>query len=200
MEILKHPTTAAALVGVLILIIALIRFKRISFNTKLIASIGVALALSIVLSFFKLYKLPFGGSVTLGSMVPIILVSLVYGPEVGFLTGLLYGIIDLILDPYILHPVQVLFDYPLPYMALGVAGYFKDKKLLGTIVAVFARFIFHYIAGITFWASTAPKGTSPYIYSLVYNGSFLSIDGLICLVIIAVIPIKQLYKVMTQNA
>lgn len=200
MEILKHPTTAAALIGVLILIIALIRFKRISFNTKLIASIGVALALSIVLSFFKLYKLPFGGSVTLGSMVPIILVSLVYGPEVGFLTGLLYGIIDLILDPYILHPVQVLFDYPLPYMALGVAGYFKDKKLLGTIVAVFARFIFHYIAGITFWASTAPKGTSPYIYSLVYNGSFLSIDGLICLVIIAVIPIKQLYKVMTQNA
>ena len=86
------------------------------------------MALATILDMFKLTKLPNGGSVTLGAMVPIILMALLYGPEVGFLTGFLYGLIKLILGPYILHPLQVLFDYPLPFMALGLAGYFKTTK------------------------------------------------------------------------
>jgi thiamine transporter len=165
----------------------------------MLAHIGIALALSTVLSIFKLYEFPAGGSITLGSMVPILLVAFFYGPEVGFLTGLLYGIISLILGPYILHPIQVLFDYPLPFMALGIAGYFKDKKIAGTVIAILARFIFHYISGIVFWASNAPKGMSPYLYSLIYNGSFLGIDGIICVAIIAVLPIKQLYNTINKN-
>ncbi|NEI39176.1 energy-coupled thiamine transporter ThiT, partial [Rhizobium leguminosarum] len=125
----------ATLVGVLILIAVLLKVKKIKFTTKLVAQVGVVLALSTVLSLFKIYKLPQGGSVTLGSMVPILLIAFFYGPEVGFLTGFLFGIIDLMLEPYLLHPIQVLFDYPLPYMALGFAGYFKNKKLLGTVTA-----------------------------------------------------------------
>lgn len=199
-EILKYPTSIAAIAGVLILVIILMRFKKIAFNTRVITHVGLALALSTVLAIFKLYELPAGGSVTLGSMVPIILIALFYGPELGFLTGLLYGVISLILSPFVLNPVQVLFDYPLPFMALGVAGYFRDKRVLGTIVAIFTRFIFHYIAGITFWASSAPKGTSPYLYSLIYNGSFLTIDGIICVIIIAVLPVSRLYKIVVQNA
>jgi thiamine transporter len=200
MELLNHPTSLAAIAGVLILIIVLLRFRKITFNTRIITHVGLALALSTVLAIFKLYELPAGGSITLGSMVPILLIAFFYGPEIGFLTGLLYGVISLILNPFVLSPVQVLFDYPLPFMALGVAGYFKDKKILGAIVAIFVRFIFHYIAGITFWASSAPKGTSPYLYSLIYNGSFLGIDGIICVAIIAVLPLRQLYKIMVKNA
>lgn len=199
MEISKHPTSAFTIIGVLILIIVLLKIKKINFTTKMLTHIGIALALSTVLSIFKLYELPAGGSITLGSMVPILLIAFFYGPEVGFLTGLLYGIISLILGPYILHPIQVLFDYPLPFMALGIAGYFKDKKIAGTVIAIFARFIFHYISGIIFWASNAPKGMSPYLYSFIYNGSFLGIDGIICVAIIAVLPIKQLYNTINKN-
>lgn len=200
MEIFNHPASLAAILGVLILAIALIKFKKITFNTRIITHVGLALGLSTVLAIFKLYELPAGGSITLGSMVPIILIALFYGPEIGFLTGLLYGVISLILNPYILHPIQVLFDYPLPFMALGAAGYFKDKKITGTIIAIFLRFVFHYISGIIFWASSAPKGTSPYLYSLIYNGSFLGIDGIICVAIIAALPVKQLYKIVSKNA
>lgn len=193
-EILKHPTSIITLIGVLILIFLFIRIKRIKISTKMTTQIGIALALSAVLQIFRLYHFPQGGSVTLGSLVPILIIALVYGPEVGFLTGFLHGIITLFLDPYILHPVQLLFDYPLPSMALGLAGYFRSKKVLGTIVAIFAKFIFHFISGVVFFGSFAPKGMSPVIYSLVVNGTFMLTDGIICVFLIAVLPISMLSK------
>lgn len=198
-EIGKHPSTIAGLIGVIILVVILLRTKKIKFTTKLIAQIGIVLALSTVLHVFKITELPNGGSITLGSMIPILLISIVYGPEVGFLTGFMEGLIVLILNPYILQPVQVIFDYPLPYMMLGLAGYFKGNKYLATVIATLARFVCHYISGVVFFASYAPKGMSPYIYSFVYNGSFLGIDLLICLGIMFLLPISQLTTMMKRN-
>lgn len=165
----------------------------------MVVQIGVALALATVLKIFRIYHFPQGGSVTLGSMIPILIMVFFYGSEVGFLTGFLYGIISLILGPYILHPVQVLFDYPLPFMAIGLAGYFRNNKILGTVVAVFARFICHFISGVVFFGSFAPKGMSTYLYSLTINGPFMAIEGGICIVIIAVLPIKQLYSIFNKH-
>lgn len=199
LEVFSNPTTIAALLGVILLIFVLIRVRKVKFTTKIITQIGIALALSTVLSFLKIYQLPQGGSVTLGAMVPILLIALFYGPEMGFLTGFLYGLISLMIDPYILHPVQVLFDYPLPFMALGIIGFFKNKWLLGTIIAVFARFLCHFISGVVFFASYAPKGTSPVIYSIIYNGSFLIIDAIICIIIMSILPIKRLYRIANNG-
>ncbi|MDF2503643.1 energy-coupled thiamine transporter ThiT [Clostridium sp.] len=193
-EILKHPTSIITLIGVLILIFAFIKIKKVKITTKMTTQIGIALALSAVLQIFRLYHFPQGGSVTLGSMVPILIIALVYGPEVGFLTGFLHGMITLFLDPYILHPIQLLFDYPLPSMALGLAGYFRYKKILGTIVAIFVKFLFHFTSGLVFFGSFAPSGMSPAIYSLVVNGSFMLTDGLICVFLIAILPIKMLSR------
>jgi thiamine transporter len=198
-EIISHPTSLFALLGLILLIIFVAKVKNIKFTTHLITQIGIALALATILKMFRLYQLPQGGSVTLGSMIPIILMALFYGPEVGFITGFLYGMITLILDPYILHPVQVLFDYPLPFIALGLAGYFKNNKLLATFVAVFARFLCHFISGVVFFGSFAPKGMSPAIYSLIMNGIFIGIEGTICLVIMAMLPVKQLSSMMTRK-
>ncbi|WPC42013.1 energy-coupled thiamine transporter ThiT [Clostridium sp. JS66] len=199
LEIVSHPTSLFALLALILFILFIAKVKNVKFNTHLITQIGIALALATILKIFRIYHLPQGGSVTLGSMIPIILMALLYGPEVGFITGFLYGIITLILDPYILQPVQVLFDYPLPFMALGLAGYFKNNKLLATFVAVFGRFICHFISGVVFFGSFAPKGMSPAVYSLMSNGIFLSIEGAICLVIIAALPIKQLSVMATKK-
>ena len=199
-EIFSHPVSLIALIGVIILIFVLLHTRKVKLDTKTIAYIGVALALSTILSLIKLYQFPQGGSVTLGAMVPILLMAFLYGPEVGFLTGFLYGIITLIIEPYILHPVQVLFDYPLPFMALGIAGYFKDKKLLGTIIAIFLRFVCHVISGVVFFAQYAPKGMSPLIYSIGYNGSYLGIDAIICIAIISVLPLKRIYYIINKKS
>lgn len=198
-EIVKHPLSLVALIGCVIILIVLIKAKRIEITTQLITRIGIALALATVLKVFRLYHFPQGGSVTLGSMVPILIIAFMYGPLVGFLTGFLYGIITLFMDPYILHPVQVLFDYPLPFLALGLAGFFKQNKLLGTSVAIFGRFICHFISGVAFFGSFAPEGMSPIVYSLFVNGLLVGVEGIICLVIIKLLPIDRIVKATNKN-
>jgi thiamine transporter len=202
-DVPNHPFAIIALIGLVILIAAIVKMKKIQLTTTMITQIGIALALGTVLKMIKFYQAPMGGSATLGSMVPIFLIALFYGPEVGFLTGLLFGIIDFILGPYILHPIQVLFDYPLPFIAIGLAGYFKDKEkpvmLMGVALAILARFACHFISGVVFFGSSAPAGTSPALYSFLYNITYLGPDGLLCLVILALLPIKQLNATLSKT-
>lgn len=192
-EIYNSPLSLATLIGVILIILALIRFKKIKLDTKVITRIGIALALATILHLVKLVDLPNGaGSINLGSMVPILIISFMYGPEIGMLTGFLFGIIYLIISPYILHPIQVLFDYPLPFMAVGLAGFFKNKKLLGTTLGMFIRFIFHFISGVLFFGEFAPKGWSPVLYSFIVNGSVVLGNLLVILIIISLLPISKI--------
>jgi len=191
--IFASKTAIFALIALVVFLFVFIKIRKIKFTAKLITMVGLAVALSMVLHIFKLYEMPQGGSITLGSMVPIILMSIFYGPEVGFLTGLLIGILNLFLDPYILTPIQVLFDYPLPYMALGLAGYFKNNKYVGTVVGILGRYVFHILSGVIFFSSYAGS-QNPLIYSIVYNISYLGPDALVCFIIISLLPIKELAK------
>ncbi|MGL5244353.1 MAG: energy-coupled thiamine transporter ThiT, partial [Sarcina sp.] len=151
----NSPITLLTLFGCILIFLLLMKAKSIKFTPKMLTTIGIAIALSTVLNMLKIYKFPQGGGITLASMIPLLLIAYMYGPLVGMLSGFVFGILSLFLDPYIMHPVQVLFDYPLPYMALGVAGFFKDKKILGAIVAIFCRFIFHFLSGVIFFGSFA---------------------------------------------
>lgn len=198
--ITTNSTPIIATIGLLILVFALLKIKKVKFSTKIIAQIGLALALSAVLHIFRIYHFPEGGDVTLGSMVPILIIALVYGPEIGFVSGLLYSILSLIIDPFIVHPVQFLFDYPLPSLALGLAGYFKNNKILGSTISVVTKYIFHFISGFIFFGSYAAAGQSPVIYSLIVNGSFLLTEGVIAVALIAVLPIDRFKKLMTKSA
>jgi thiamine transporter len=196
--IMDNPSSVAALVGVLILILAFLRIKKLAFNTQIIVHIGIALALTVVLHALRLYHMPQGGSITFGAMIPLFLISFRYGPIVGYFAGFIYGLLNLIQDPYILHPVQVLFDYPLPYMALGVAGYFKDRYFIGVLVGICGRFLCHFVSGVVFFASYAPPNVSPYWYSLVINATYLVPELVICLIIIRILPVKRLIVSMRQ--
>lgn len=199
LTIIQNPTSIIALVGVLIIIAVLMKSRKIKLTPRTIAIIGIALGLAMVLKVFRIYHLPQGGSITAGSMVPILLVALFYGPEIGYLTGFLYGLLTLSLDPYILHPVQVLFDYPLPFIALGLAGYFPKRKILGSFVAILGRFICHFISGLVFFGSFAPEGMSPFVYSLLVNGLFIAVEGGVCIAIISLLPVKNLRSILSIN-
>ena len=195
----SNPLTLVTLVGCAILLIAFIKFKSLKFDSKLVARIGLAIALAFILDMIKIYSLPNGGgSISLGSMIPILLISFVYGPSIGLFTGFLFGIFKLILDPYILNPIQVLFDYPLPFMAVGVAGFFNNKYL-GATVGMILRFLSHFISGVVFFGSYAPEGMSPIIYSLSVNGLAVGGELLICLILLAFLPIERLVKTLSSN-
>lgn len=193
--IAENSSTLIGLIGLAIIIFAFIRFKKIQLNAHIIARIGLAVALACVLQVFRIYHFPMGGSVTLGGMVPLLLIAFLYGPEVGMLAGFLYGILNLFLDPYFVHPVQVLFDYPLPSLAIGLAGYFKNKPITGTIVAFLTKFICHFISGIVFFSSSAVEANmNTWIYSLFVNGPMVACDAIICIVIITMLPLSKLTK------
>ncbi len=190
MEVVKSPNTLIALAGVVAFIVILLRTKKIKFTPRLLTLMAITVAFSTVLGTIIIYRMPQGGSITLGSMVPIILLSLIYGPEVGFLTGFVYGLINLITNPYILHPIQVLLDYPLPFMMLGMTGYFKNIYL-GSTTAILSRFVCHVLSGVVFFAEYA-GGQNPLIYSVIYNGSFILPELIISVVILTLLPIKKL--------
>jgi len=143
------------------------------FNTRELAEISVTVALSIILNQIYLYKLPWGGSITAGSMVPIMLLALRRGPKVGIMAGTIFGLVQMVLEGYIYYPLQIILDYPLAFSCLGLAGIFKKIPLLGVIVSLTGRFLSHFISGVVFFAEYAPPDVGPYVYSAIYNGSYI---------------------------
>jgi thiamine transporter len=158
-------------------------------DTRVLAEAALAVALAFVLGLIKVFQMPFGGSISL-DMVPLILLALRQGPWVGIVAGAAYGLLDLAIEPVALHPVQVLFDYPLAFGVLGLAGCFAPTvrgAILGTIVAVLARFLCHFVSGVVFFASYAPEGWNPLAYSAAYNLAYLVPSLIISLVVVVVL-------------
>jgi len=143
------------------------------FDTRVLAEVSVMVALSLVLNFIKVYQLPQGGSITLASMVPVLLISFRRGPKVGVFSGVVFGLAQMLIDGWFYSPVGMLLDYPLAFGALGLAGFFKKNPLVGVVVSLTTRFLSHFISGVVFFGMYAPEGMSPLVYSAVYNGSYM---------------------------
>jgi thiamine transporter len=158
-------------------------------DTRVLTEAALAIALAFVLGLIKIFQMPFGGSISL-EMVPLILLALRQGPFVGIVAGAAYGLLDLAIEPFIVHPVQVIFDYPLAFGVLGLAGFFQPTvrgAILGTVVAVLARFLCHFVSGVVFFASYAPEGWNPLVYSAAYNAAYLVPSLVIALVVVTVL-------------
>ncbi len=157
---------------------------------------ALCMAMSFVLSYIKLYSMPLGGSVTLASMLPLLWYSNKFGMRNGFIAGAAYGLLQLIQKPEIYHWVQVLLDYPLAFMMLGLAGSVKNLQL-GSILGVAGRWICHIISGAVFFGEWVPEGWSnAWVYSAAYNGAYLLVDLIICIVLSFVLA-KALDKIPT---
>ena len=196
-----YVLTAVAVFALLILISTLAGKKK-TVNAKQLAFAAGALALAIVTSYIKLFHLPMGGSVTLFSMFFVTLIGYWYGPTVGIMAGVAYGLLQMILDPYIISLPQMLIDYPFAFGALGLSGLFSEKKngmIIGYIVSVFGRFVFAVLSGVIFFGMYAPEGMSPLVYSVSYNGAYLAAEAAITIILLCVPAVKKaLATVKTQ--
>ena len=146
--------TPAGIITVVILIAALIGLALLlqpkdirskKFSTRQLVFSSVAMALAIVTSMLKIFELPLGGSVTLFSMLFIVLIGYWYGPKAGLMTGFAYGLLQFVLDPVFYSIPQMIVDYPLAFGALGLSGFFSEKKyglFLGYITGILGRFVF----------------------------------------------------------
>ena len=154
-------------------------------NVSVMVEGALMIALSFGLSFIRIFRMPQGGSVTLGAMVPLLIFDLRHGAGPGILAGVAFGLLDVIGDPYIVHPAQLILDYPLAYGLLGLAGLFRKNEVVGAFVGIFARFLAHFASGIIFFASYAEGNV--YAYSAGYQGSYLLPEFVISAVILLVL-------------
>lgn len=197
-QLMKVPSAALCLFALFSLLVALLKIKQVRLSVSMAASSGLMLAMAVILTAFPFYRMPNGGSVTLGGMLPLFFISFAYGPEVGMLAGFAYSLMNLVMAPYILHPVQVLFDYPLPFMALGLAGCFPRHHMAGITAAVAVRLFFHFLSGVVFFGSYAPAGTSIYLYSFLTNLTYLLPNLVICLVFYRLLPVERFLSLMKR--
>ena len=172
-----------------------------------IATGGLCLALAEVLSIIPLYKMPQGGTVTPASMLPIILFALCFGPGWGIAIAFIFSLLQLY-EGYLMVPIQVILDYTLAFSVLGLAGFFgptrQERKgitnlldrlkmislpnmVLATILVIAARLTCHVVSGVVFFAEYAPAGQNVWIYSFLYNGSFLGVEAVITVFVLTAI-------------
>ena len=175
-------------------------------TTKQLVFCAMAIALAFITSYIRIFSMPWGGSITLCSMLFIVLVANWYGTSTGILVGLTYGILQFVQEPYVLSFFQVGCDYILAFAALGVAGFFAKSKnglVKGYILAVVARGAFHSLGGYLYWLDYMPdsfpqalKG----VYPIVYNFSYLLVEGIITVVIISIPSVARGLKRIKQMA
>lgn len=161
-------------------------------STKQLVFCGIAMALAFVTSYIKIFEMPWGGSVTLCSMLFIVLIANWYGVKTGISVGLAYSILQFIQEPFVLSFFQVCCDYFLAFAALGIAGFFAKSShglIKGYAAAVLARGAFHALGGYLYWMSYMPENfpqSLKSIYPIAYNYSFLLAEGLITIVILSI--------------
>lgn len=196
--------------GVILFVVALAfagkRSEKKKMGTRQLVFCAMAMALAFVTSYIKIFTLPWGGSITLCSMLFIVLVANWYGVQTGILVGLAYGILQFVQEPYVLSFFQVCCDYILAFAALGVAGFFAKSShglIKGYIAAVVARGAFHALGGYLYWMdympSNFPKALTS-VYPIVYNYSFLLAEAAITLVIISIPAVSKGLARVKQTA
>ena len=189
-------------------------------NLLRLTECAIMLALATVLSVIKIIQMPMGGSVTLCSMLPVMLIGIKYGNVTGGIVGLMYAALQLVFDLpggnvfYMGMSASVviivaLFDYLVPFTMLGLAGTFRKIRTskvpmlgayIGVICVVIIRFMCHFITGFTVWGQWAPEGMSKYYYSLIYNGSYLLPElGITLVVAILLLQVPQMKKLLLNN-
>lgn len=160
---------------------------------------ALLIAMAMLLSNVKIFTMPQGGSVTLLSLLPVTIVTYLYGTKRGVAAGVALGLVNLIFGPYVIHPVQLLLDYPIAFGALGIGGAVRNGKNGLTnvyLTGVFARYLCAVISGIIFFGSYAPKGFNAVTWSVWYNITYIGTEAAITVVIINMPPVRNLFERM----
>lgn len=164
-------------------------------SAKQLAFCAAAMALAMITSCLKLFHLAYGGSITLFSMLFICLIGYWFGLKTGLMAACAYGILQLVMDPYIIGIAQMLTDYLFAFGALGLSGLFAGKKhglIKGYLLGVFGRFVFTFLSGMIFFGSyAAGYGLSAPVYSFLYNGSYIGAEALLTVIVLSVPAVQK---------
>jgi len=181
--------------------------RKSAMNVRALCEGAIMVALAQVLGYLKLYELPFGGAVTL-SMVPMFFFAIRWGLSYGLTAGLAFGILQLVFDGAFAYTWQaMILDYIVAHTLLGLTGLFRRVKygiFYGAVLGAAARYFAHVLSGVYVWAEYMPEEflgldmVSPWIYSLLYNGIYMSVNLVICLLVFGVLY-RPLHRYITAE-
>lgn len=182
---------------------------EIKTKTRNMTICAVMIALATVLSLIPIYNAPFGGTVTLGSMVPLVLIcAMVKDYRWSYLSCFIYSLIQMLIGftapptaNFIYFVAVVLLDYVIAFTSIAVANpiskLFKNELLgigVGAAVAMVRRFVCHFLSGILIWGAYAPEGQPVWLYSVLYNGGYMLPE-----LVITVIASVAIYGVIKKR-
>ena len=175
-------------------------------TTRKLTETAIMLALAVLLSYVTVFQAPMGGSITAFSQVPIVLIGYRYGFKWGAGTGVIYGVLEMLLQGlgnfayvkgFAAYLILILADYVLAFMVLGIGGAIFRKVIknqtialaLGGAVASLLRFICHFISGVTIWGEYADGWKSVWAYSFGYNGFYMLFEGILTVIGVVVLSL-----------
>ena len=179
-----YIVTIVVLLAVMALVICIQRREK--WTSRRVAYAAMCIAMAFILSMIKLFRMPQGGTVTPASLLPLILFSMAFGPVQGIVVGIAYGLLQLIEDPYVIHPIQLLVDYPMAFGAIALSSLAmllptKDLRVklpVGVLLGYLGRYFMAVLSGVVFFSEYAGEQNA-LVYSLVYNISYLGIEAVI---------------------
>lgn len=195
----ESTTGKIAVIVVIIILLILIAMggkdKKTDIRAVTISALMVALAT--VLGMIKLFTMPQGGAVTLFSILPIVVCGYLLGTRRGVMAGFCLGLIQLIFGPYVIHPVQLLLDYPIAFGAMGISGLVRNSSnglTKGYLLGIFARYICAVLSGVIFFGEYAPEGFNAWTWSLWYNLTYLAAEGLMTIIILNIPAVRNMFQ------
>jgi len=196
-ELLQPKPIATVIALILLAAILIVISRKTHYNVRTLTYGALAIAASFILSYIKIFSLPYGGTITLASMLPMFIFAYIAGPRAGLRAGMSYGVLQYIQEPFFVHWAQFLLDFPLAFSLLGLAGLFRKNHYLGALVGSMARFVCHFLSGVVFFASYAGE-QNVFVYSFMYNMSYILPDVLICMAALAIPGVKNMIKRLTH--
>ena len=186
----------AVIVVLLILIMMGGKNSEKKTDIKALTVSALMIALATVLGQIKVFEMPQGGAVTLFSILPIAVCGYLLGTRRGVMAGFCVGLINLIFGPYVIHPVQLLMDYPIAFGAVGLAGItrnYRNGLTTGYIIGLIGRYICAVLSGVIFFGAYAPEGFNAWTWSLWYNLTYLAAEGILTIIVINIPAVKKMF-------
>lgn len=174
--------------------------------TRKLTETAIMLALAVLLSYVTVFQAPMGGSITAFSQVPIVIIGYRYGFKWGAGTGVIYGVLEMLLQGlgnfayvkgFAAYLILILADYVVAFACLGIGGALFRKAIknqtlalaLGGAVASLLRFVCHFISGVTIWGEYADGWKSVWAYSFGYNGYYMLFEGILTVIGVVVLSL-----------
>ncbi|MDD2493652.1 MAG: energy-coupled thiamine transporter ThiT [Tissierellia bacterium] len=186
----------STVVVILLLLIIIMKISGKKNDVSIMVKSAIILAVTFVLNQITLFRMPQGGSITAFGMLSLFLISYLFGPRQGILAGMAYGLLDLIVNPSVVHPIQLFMDYPLGFGAIGIGGILRNQDygiIKGYLLGVIGRYIVVVLSGIIFWGMYAAEGFNAVTWSLFYNMTYMLPEAIITVAILFIPQVRSFF-------